>query len=397
MNFLKGIHLKSHFLTINKIMSIHAKLNPEAQARLAIQRRNSSISSAVISVLVIVIIGLILGFILLPYTIKETPVIVTYAGSVVEETEQVKKKVQTNIQRKPSSPSSSMARVIAASTVSNISIPVPDKVVAVQSLDFGDGDDFGSGWGDGSGDGDGGGGGGASFFNQKVSGERIAYVIDYSKSMEGERESLMRQELTKSVEGLSGGVKFQMIFFSGPAWVAGSEVPDYTIKSGKATVKSDGEHKYEWTGKGTYDWTPKGKKQHAKWLDTDLGQLREAREIIKTTPLSLGTDWENPLLMAFDMQPPPQIVFFMTDGAVSGRDMMGLTKDLAAMAKKKGIVVNTIAMMEPKANEPMADLAKRTGGQFTIIGQDGKAKPGGNGKAKPSGGKPKGGGKKGNK
>ncbi len=365
-------------------MSIHAKLSPEAEARLVAQRRNSSISSGIISVLVIVIIGLILGFVLLPNLIKETPVIVTYAGTVVEETEHVKEKVRTAIQRKPSSPSSSMAKVIAASTVSNISIPVPDKVVDVQSMDFGDGDDFGSGWGDGSGMGDG--GGGASFFNQKVSGERIAYVIDYSMSMKGERDELMRKELTKSVNALSGSVKFQMIYFSGPAWVAGSELPGFNHAKEKATVEGKGGHKYEWTGKGLHDWTPKGKRQPAEWLDADLGNLKEAREIIKDSPLSGGTDWENPLLMAFDMNPPPQIVFFMTDGAVGGRDMMKLTNDLAAAAKKKGIVVNTVSMMEPKANEAMANLAKRTGGEFTIVGSDGKAKPGG--KVKPAG-KPK--------
>ena len=219
-------------------MSIHAKLSPEAEARLVAQRRNSSISSGIISVLVIVIIGLILGFVLLPNLIKETPVIVTYAGTVVEETEHVKEKVRTAIQRKPSSPSSSMAKVIAASTVSNISIPVPDKVVDVQSMDFGDGDDFGSGWGDGSGMGDG--GGGASFFNQKVSGERIAYVIDYSMSMKGERDELMRKELTKSVNALSGSVKFQMIYFSGPAWVAGSELPGFNHAKEKVTVEGKG-------------------------------------------------------------------------------------------------------------------------------------------------------------
>ena len=73
----------------------------------------------------------------------------------------------------------------------------------------------------------------------------------------------------------------------------------------------------------------------------------------------------------------------MTDGAVGGRDMMKLTNDLAAAAKKKGIVVNTVSMMEPKANEAMANLAKRTGGEFTIVGSDGKAKPGG--KVKPAG------------
>lgn len=359
-------------------MSIHAKLSPEVEARLAAQRRNSSISSAVISFLVIVIIGLVLGFILLPALVKETPVIVTYAGTVEEEREQVKEKVKTAIQRKPSSPSSSMAKVIAASTVSNISIPVPDQVVDVQSMDFGDGDDFGSGWGDGSGMGDG--GGGASFFNQKVSAERIAYVIDYSLSMKGERDSLMRKELTKSIDGLSGGVKFQMIFFSGPAWVAGSELPGFNYAKEKATVEGKGGHKYEWTGKGLHDWTPKGKRQPAEWLEADLGNLKDAKDIIKETPLSGGTDWENPLLMAFDMEPPPQIVFFMTDGAVGGRDMMKLTDDLAAMAKKKGIVVNTIAMMEPKANQPMANLAKKTGGEFTIIDKNGKANPGNKGK-----------------
>jgi hypothetical protein len=358
-------------------MSIHAQLSPEAQARLAAQRRNSTITSAVISLLVIVIVGLVLGFFLLPNLIKENPTIVTYQANETKDKDPEPEKVRNAIQRKPTSPSSSMVKVIAANTVSAVSIPVPDVVVDTQAVDFGDGDDFGDGWGDGIGTGT---GGGASFFNQKVSAERIAYVIDYSMSMKGERDALMRKELSKSISGLSGAVKFQMIFFSGPAWVAGSEMPGFNYASGKATVKGDGGHKYEWTGVGLHDWTPKGKRQPAEWLDADMSQLKKSQEIIKSSPLSGGTDWENPLLMAFDMEPPPQIVFFMTDGAVGGRDMMKLTKDLAAIANKKGIMVNTIAMMEPKANEPMADLAKRTGGEFTIIGSDGKAKPGGKGK-----------------
>lgn len=270
-----------------------------------------------------------------------------------------------------------MAKVIAANTVSNVSIPVPDTVVDVQSLDFGDGDDFGDGWGSGDSFG---GGSGASFFNQSVKADRIVYVIDYSISMRGERDSLMRKELTKSVGALSGGVKYQMIYFSGPAWVAGSEMPGFNYKSGKATVKGKRGHKYEWTGKGLHDWTPKGKRQPVEWIDISSSNLAESLKIIKETPLSGGTDWENPLLMAIDMEPPPQIIFFMTDGAVGGRDMLALTKDLASKANKKGIVVNTVAMMEPKAEAPMADLAKRTGGQFTIIGKDGKPRPGGKGK-----------------
>lgn len=355
-------------------MSIHAQLSPEAQARLAAQRRNSTITSVVISVLVIVMLGLVLGYFLLPNLIKENPTIVTYQANEIKEKEPEPEKVKNAIQRKPSSPSSSMVKVIAATTTSTVSIPVPDVVVTTESVDFGDGEDFGGGWGSGDGFGK---GGGASFFNQSVKAERIAYVIDYSISMRGERDALMRKELTKSVGGLSPSVKYQMIFFSGPAWVAGSELPGFKYASGKATVKGKGGHSYEWTGKGLHDWTPKGKRQPVEWLDVTASQLAESLKIIKTDPLSGGTDWENPLLMAFDMEPAPQIVFFMTDGAVGGRDMMALVKDLAAVAKKKGIVVNTVAMMQPKAEGPMADLAKRTGGEFTVVDANGKVRPGG--------------------
>lgn len=359
-------------------MSLHAQLTPEAQARLAAQRRTSTITSAVISILSIVLVALVLGLFLLPNIIKETPTIVTYQANEVKETEHQQERVKTAVLRKPSSPSSSMARVIAATTTSAVSIPVPDAVVDIQSVEFGDGDDFGGGWGDGDGSGA---GGGASFFNQKVKGQRIAYVIDYSASMKGERDALMRKELQKSVKGLKAGTQYQMIFFSGPAWVAGSKV---VVKdpggAGTATVKGDGGKTYEWTGKGLGDWTPKGKRQPAEWLSATSSQLAESLEIIQNDPLSGGTDWENPLLMALEMDPAPEIIFFMTDGAVSGRDMMALTKSLASVANTHRTVINTIALMEPKAEEPMADLAKRTDGQFTVVNGAGKANPAGGGK-----------------
>jgi hypothetical protein len=138
-------------------MSIHAQLSPEALARLQQQRRNSTISSFVVSILVVVLIALILGIFLLPNIVKETPVIVTYASSLDEETKVEEKKVTTKVMRKPSSPSSSMAKVIAANTQSPTAVPVPDQLTNAPSLDFGDGDDFGAGWGDADGSGGGGG------------------------------------------------------------------------------------------------------------------------------------------------------------------------------------------------------------------------------------------------
>lgn len=60
------------------------------------------------------------------------------------------KKVQTNVQRKPSAPAASMAEVIASNSVSPSAVPVPEVSEPEVSTEFGDGDGFGDGWGDDS-------------------------------------------------------------------------------------------------------------------------------------------------------------------------------------------------------------------------------------------------------
>ena len=131
-------------------MSLHAELSPEALEKLHAQRRNSTISSIVIAFLVVVLVALVLGVFLLPALVKETPTIVTYESNLDEDTQLEEKKVQTSMDRKPSSPSSSMAKVITANTASPVAVPVPDVDVTTPSMDFGDGNDFGNGWGDGA-------------------------------------------------------------------------------------------------------------------------------------------------------------------------------------------------------------------------------------------------------
>jgi hypothetical protein len=139
-------------------MSLHAQLSPEAQARLDAMKRNSTISSIIIAILSLVLIGLLLAFVFIKPFLKETPVIVSYNASIPTEENMETKKVSTNTAQKPSAPSSSSAKVIAAMTTSNVAIPIPEVDVPSPSTDFGNGDDFGDGWGSG-GDGAGGGGG----------------------------------------------------------------------------------------------------------------------------------------------------------------------------------------------------------------------------------------------
>lgn len=132
-------------------MSIHAQLSPQALEALKRQKRNSTISSIVIAALTILLIGLILGFFLLDNYVRETPTIVTYAATLDEEQQVDERKVTTEIMRKPSSPSSAQAKVIAAATASPTAIPVPEVEVITPSASFGDTDDFGFGFGDESG------------------------------------------------------------------------------------------------------------------------------------------------------------------------------------------------------------------------------------------------------
>jgi hypothetical protein len=356
------LHTSHHF------MSLHT-ISPETQSKLAVQRRNTFISSCIIGFLFVLVFLLILSFVILLPLGRETPTIVTYQSDRPLQDELDVKKVNTAVQQKPSPPSSAAARVLAAASDSPIAVPVPEVEVVVPSLDFGDGDDFGDGWGSGDGFG---GGGGATFFNQKVRADRIAYVIDLSQSMAGRRNALMREELTKSVAGLTAGVNYQLIFFAGPAWVAGNDVKMEGNRKG-AQVTAGG-RTFEWLcGGGSHAWSQKGAKQKPEWLLSSPATLETSLAQIKSTPLVWGTNWEPPLEMALAMDPPPQLIYFMTDG-LTGGDPVALATKIAAKAKNRKVVINTLAMMEPKAEKAMFELAKRTGGQFTIIEGNGNVK-----------------------
>ena len=211
------------------------------------------------------------------------------------------------------------------------------------------------------------GGGTTSFFGQKVSAERIAYVIDYSLSMKfQDREKLMRAELKDSLEKMLPGKKLGMIFFAGPAWAAGGEA------SNNGIVKAQNGKTFKWVKKDQShsSWEHDGKKEKVPWIDITDTQVRKYQKIVKTTPLVIGTVWDNPLHMALDMEPRPQMIYFMTDGAAGGSKVWA--KDVAKRAKEMGVTINTVAMMVPRAIDDLKYLAHETGGIMTIVNPGGK-------------------------
>lgn len=346
-------------------MSLHA-ISTEAQASIRQQQKKQAVSSAIISILLLTLILLLLSLFLLPRIQKEEVVIVTY--SYEQQVEKKEKKVpKETVKKKPSPPSANISKVITSSVVSNINVPVPEVNVETPSFEFGAGDDFGSGWGSGSG---GGGGGSASFFNTKMKADRVAYVIDYSASMRGKREQLMRTELARSVGELKGKIEYQLIFFAGPAWVAGDE-----IKGGKndPTITS-GDMDFQWiTVGGAHGFKPKDEKnlQKPKWLKASSSQIKKSTELIEETKLVWGTTWEPAIDMALRMNPKPNVIFFMTDGSCGG-NMVQLGEEIGKKAKAAGVIINTVAMMEPKTKTAMLKMSDESGGTFTLIKEDGK-------------------------
>jgi len=133
-------------------MSLHAQLSPEALERLRAQRRNSTITSVIISILMVLLIGIVLLWILLPPTEVFTPEIVSYQTGADDVEKVEKRNMSRSVERKPSAPSSSMAKVIVGNTLANVAIPVPDFDVPNPSANIGDGEGTGDGWGDGDGD-----------------------------------------------------------------------------------------------------------------------------------------------------------------------------------------------------------------------------------------------------
>lgn len=345
-------------------MSQHAQLTPEAEQQLRAQKRNSTISAIIISLLCCTLLVAILYYIALATLSKNTEELVTYSSGTESEEKLIKPEMTDQVEKKPSSPSASMSKVIASSTPSPTAVPVPDVTVTEPTLDFGDGNDFGDGWGSGTGAGSG--GGGVSFFKQSVKAERIAYVIDYSASMRGKKFELMKKELAKSVRDLPDTVDYQLIFFAGPAWVASDQV--HGGGKGQAVSFTRDGKKYDWkNSKGASNLPP------AEWIRSDKEQRKKSLKIIKDTGMIFGTKWDIPIEYALNMSPQPDIIFFMTDGT-AGKNTADIAKQIGRDAKKKGVIINCIALMEPKAKDAMADIAKRTGGIFTEVQENGRTK-----------------------
>jgi hypothetical protein len=309
------------------------------------QRKRDGIQSAAVALIVLLMLGVILWLIAILPSYVETPTIVTYqAPPKAEEKPVDRPDLAKGMKPKPASSSSSMARVIASSAESPISVPMPEETA--QPVPFGVDDDFNAGFGAGDGDGDG--GGGSSFFGTPRKGKRVVYLVDFSLSMEsdatgGTRIDALKKELIRSIKALDPKMNFNVIYFSHNAWTNQTEGPDQANKG--------------WNG---LNQTPM-----APWYPAS-GTMKESFEKeIAAMPPQGNTGWYPPLKMAFAMSPPPDIIYLLSDG--EPRDYELVLDEMKEM-NPTAIPVDTIAFELPGTPARyMLDIAQETGGKFSLV------------------------------
>lgn len=284
------------------------------------------------------------------------PQIVTRAPqSEQEDRKQVEKK---KIQNEASLASD--MQIVTANSASALALPDlsdPNQAFDIVGMDNGLGPsmDFGGGSK----------GGTVSFFGSRSSGKKVVFVIDASASMKQQGDSgktrfeLMKEELKKSVGALPSGVSYQIIFFAGPAWFAGSPVDreNWHDKNGR-------NHWYYKTGELS-------ELPREKLLRASPGRIQATMKDIDSTNMVFGTDWRSPLKMAMNLK--PDLIFFMTDGFVTeDPETTPVVEDVLTYNKNQSKAkINCICLMELKAFEMMEQLSKGTGGDFSLVLENG--------------------------
>ncbi len=321
------------------------------------------VSAMAVAVLVHVLVFFVLGLIVIAVPRALPPQIVALASpsdEVVPELE--KKEVQKVTKPNPST----MSKVNVLTVANSSAVAVPVMLDPVDTLEpIGMSDDFGMAMNFGAQ-----GAGNVSFFGSKAVANKVVIVVDSSASMNSKgktglsKHELMKEELKKTIKGLSSGVQFQILFFSGPCWFVGEEVPS-------SRDKNDDWH--EWEGKNFWHFKDGDPEELpvGKYRNATPGTVRKTMREIDETPATYGTDWRAPLQMAMMME--PDVIYFMTDGAVGKHPAKPpVVEDVIKFNRRKsGAKINSICLMVPQATEMLRQLAEDSRGEFTLVLEDG--------------------------
>ncbi len=170
-------------------------------------------------------------------------------------------------------------------------------------------------------------GGAASFFGVEAGGNRFAYIVDVSGSMQGERIEILKRELTRSIVGLRQQSQFTIVLFSSDAFLLGPEGWRNASDAGKRAARSE------------------------------IDNIRPGGT---TIPFPAFEE-------VFRMRPRPDAIYFMTDGAFSNAEVVA--EEIARLNRSTGklVPIHCITFIEREAEEIMKVIARQSNGSYTHV------------------------------
>ncbi|MEM1329643.1 MAG: VWA domain-containing protein [Planctomycetota bacterium] len=182
------------------------------------------------------------------------------------------------------------------------------------------------------GTGSGGAGGGTSFFGVEARGRRFAFVVDQSGSMRGDRQHLLKIELTEAIRALQPDAQFYVVLYAS-----------------NATRMAD--------TSGWIDATEEGK----DWALRTIRRLGDPAG--GTNPLSASPFIDG-------LRPRPDAIYLMTDGQFGdfgGSSPEQVERAYIALGREARCPVHCIALGRSADTATMSRIASRTGGTFAVV------------------------------
>ncbi|GAB4517574.1 MAG: hypothetical protein Tsb0013_21810 [Phycisphaerales bacterium] len=172
-------------------------------------------------------------------------------------------------------------------------------------------------------------GGVASFFGVEARGNRFAFVVDISGSMQFDnRINLLKSELREAVGALLEHTHFTIWAFNSQA--------------------------YPVTG--------------VRWVDATESRKESADRSVRAMQASGTTAPEEALRMVFEMRPRPDAIYFMTDGDFEGR-AEGIAKLIRDLNDKgfRRVPIYSITLVDRSGEEIMRRIARESGGSYRHV------------------------------
>lgn len=198
--------------------------------------------------------------------------------------------------------------------------------------------------------------------------QRIAYIMDVSHSLSEKQFRLCKEELIHALEQLPDSFYYQVIFFSGPTWFAHQKMIEGGAQGEAVTFEDEGSRfrwKYEFGG---YRYSAGNHKlPEGEWRAAQSTHIAESLRHIQSVTKSYGTTWHLPFMLAMNLDPCPDHIYFLTDGLTAHQNLVA--EGIVDMVKRRGgqTTIHTNALMIPAATTPLRYIAEKTGGEYSLV------------------------------